>query len=93
MPNLTSHFLCTTNRLPGNIFSGVLNFIATVFIAALSTLCRVTELPMQAFRAIIQTTLDKFFWGRWNLPFRSLFYRCFFFDLFDAESPRFTIKF
>ena len=93
MPNLTSHFPCTTNRLPGNIGGSVLNFIAAVVIAALSSLRRVTKLSTQAFRTIIQATPDKFLWSRRDLPFRPLFYRCFFFDLFDAESPRFTIKF
>ena len=93
MPNLTNHFFRTTNRLPGNIGGSVLNLIAAVVLATLSSLRRITKLSSQAFRTIIQATPDKFFWSRWNLPFRSLFYRCFFFDLFDAESPRFTIKF
>ena len=93
MPNLTNHFFRTTNRLPGNIGGSVLNFIAAVVLAALSSLRRVTKLSAQAFCTIVQSAPDKFLWSRRDLPFRPLFYRCFFFYLFDAESPRFTIKF
>ena len=93
MLNLTSHFLCAMNHLPGNIGGSVLNFIAAVVLAALSSLRRVTKLSAQAFCTIIQATPDKLPWSCRDLPFRPLFCRCFFFDLFDAESPRFTIKF
>ena len=93
MLNLTSHFLCAMNRLPGNIGGSVLNFIAAVVLAALSSLRRVTKLSAQAFRTVIQPTPDKFLWSCRDLSFRPPLYGCFFLYLFDTESPLILIKF
>ncbi len=93
MLNLTSHFLRTTNCLPGNACGSILNSVAAVVLTAPPILRCVTELSAQAFRTVIQPTPDKFLWSCRDLSFRSLFYRRFLLYLLNTESPRFSIKF
>ena len=93
MPNLPNHFLRAMNRLPGGICGSILNSVAAVVLTALPILRRVTELPTQAFRTVIQPTPDKFLWSCRDLSFRSPLYGGFFLYLFDTESPLILIKF
>ena len=88
--NLTNHFLRTTSRLPGSISGSILNSVATVVLTPLPILCRVTELPAQAFRSIIQASPENLLWCSTGLTLWSLLRSGFFFYLLNTGSPPIT---